>query len=273
VSRYSQLYIERGQRIPDSLRFRNRLAAFFYRLNRDELGHKIRGSIVASIHEDLGCQVPFEGAAHSLPRFIRETEIRDVLDAITIAARVITAALPRGSSPQWQKLVARVFEEENLSYRLGPDDVVHPFIDVEFEVTRAATIAALGGPQFGEARRDFDAALRHLRDGEHKQAIRAMFPAVETAAKVLYPGRFARLDVSAVQRDMSQRLDEKYVGNQPAITAGRGLLRSFEQWIVASQPYRHGQEVQEPTEPPQDLAVAHISTGATFLRWMIELSA
>jgi hypothetical protein len=44
-------------------------------------------------------------------------------------------------------------------------------------------------------------------------------------------------------------------------------------WINAAQLYRHGQEQQEAAEPPIDFVIAHLSAGATYLRWMIELCA
>lgn len=99
-----------------------------------------------------------------------------------------------------------------------------------------------------------------------------MFPAVETAAKVLHPGALARLMPNEVDKYLLPRLEAKYAGNQPAMDAGRALLKAFKEWIIAAQPYRHGQEVTEPAEPPQDFVVAHMSSGAAFLRWMIDLS-
>jgi len=98
-----------------------------------------------------------------------------------------------------------------------------------------------------------------------------MFPAVETAAKVLFPGAFARLMPNEVDRYLAPRLREKYGGNQPAIDAGLRLLASMKEWINAAQPYRHGQEQQEVAEPPFDFVIAHLSSGAAYLRWMIEL--
>jgi hypothetical protein len=68
------------------------------------------------------------------------------------------------------------------------------------------------------------------------------------------------------------KLEQRYKGNAPAIDAGKQLLTSFKGWIAASQPYRHGQEVEDAIEPPQDFVVAHLSAGATFLRWMDEFA-
>ncbi len=182
------------------------------------------------------------------------------------------ARVPDPFFPEWRDFIVRALEEENVAYRIDDDGIVHPFVDSEFAANRAAAVAALGNSRFGEARGDFENAHRHLRNGEYKQAIRSMFPAVETSAKVLYPDRFVGSDVAEIRRYLVPRLRTKYAENQPAIDAGQSLLGGFEKWIIASQPYRHGQQIEALTEPPRELAIAHLSSGATFLRWMIELS-
>jgi hypothetical protein len=146
----------------------------------------------------------------------------------------------------WLSEVNRIFVEENLAYRVGQDGIVHPFIDDEFQVNRASALEALSEPKFGEARTDFAAAYRHLRDGNGKEALRMMFPAVEVTAKVLFPGAFARLMPNEVDRHIAPRMQIRYAGNQPAIDASKQLLAGMKAWINAAQPYRHGQEQQEP---------------------------
>jgi hypothetical protein len=74
-----------------------------------------------------------------------------------------------------------------------------------------------------------------------------------------------------VDKHLKPKLEQRYTGNEAAIAAGRLLLEGLGNWIKATQPYRHGQEQQEPAEPPKDFVVAHLSAGATYLRWMIEL--
>jgi hypothetical protein len=161
--------------------------------------------------------------------------------------------------------------EENMAYRVRKDAIVCPYVDMEFEINQASALEALSDPRFGEARKDFESAYRHLRDGNGKEALRMMFPAVEVAAKVLFSGKFAGLAANGVDKHIRPVLDRRYNGNQPAIDAGRLLLSGMKNWINAAQPYRHGQERQEPAEPPVDFVVAHLSTGATYLRWVIEL--
>jgi hypothetical protein len=70
---------------------------------------------------------------------------------------------------------------------------------------------------------------------------------------------------------MLTKLRQVYANNQPAIDAGTQLLNGIKDWINAAQPYRHGQEVKEPAEPPIEFVVAFLSSGAAYLRWLVEL--
>ena len=218
-----------------------------------------------------GVSVPWHGNYRSFSRFFENSELRDVLDAITLIYACCREKNGQIAS-LWATHVAKAFEEENVGYRVGKDGVVHPFVDAEFDANRAAALEALSGERFGEARHEFEEAFRHLRNGEGKQAIRMMFPAVEVTAKVLYPGAFSRLMPNEVDQHIRPRLEQRYSGNQPAVDAGRQLLAAFKAWINSSQLYRHGQELHEPAEPPQEFVVVHLSSGASFLRWLIELS-
>jgi len=224
------------------------------------------------ITEEQGCNIPIPpNIYYYFDKFFNEIDIRDVLDAITAICSVFSAMYEPHIPKQWISAVDRIFQEEHLAYRVDPQGIVHPFVDAEFEVNRASALEVLGDSRFGEARTDFEAAHRHLRDGNGKEAIRMMFPAVEVAAKVLFPRKFAGLAANEVDKRIRPILDQRYAGNQPAIAAGRLLLDGMKDWINASQLYRHGQEQQEPADPPKDFVIAHLSAGATYLRWMIEL--
>jgi hypothetical protein len=259
--RYSQLYVDRIVRIADSARARRRLWA-----ELRPLAGSILISIYQNIERELGYKFPAgETYTGGVKYFIEQSRIQDLLDGIT----VIFEALQDGR--RWVSFVTRVFSEESLGYRIDGRGVVHPFVDTEFEINLSAALDALNQDRFGESRHDFDEAFRHLSAGEGKAAIRMMFPAVETAAKVLFPGRLSRLMPNDIDRHVLPRLRERYANNLPALTAGKHLLESMKTWIVASQPYRHGQEQEAVTEPPKDFVIAYLSAGATYLRWMIEL--
>lgn len=263
MSRYSQLYVERGRPQADSKRARTRLSGF----STLEVGRSLQDDVWRQVRTELGIVVK------SFDHFFATAEIRDVLDAVTETARVLAAhrRYGIGDTQRWLAGADRIFQEENLGYRVGQDGIVHPFVDEEFEVNRTSALEALSEPRFGEARTDFEAAYRHLRDGNGKEALRMLFPAVEVAAKVLFAGAFSRLMPNEVDKHLRPRLEQRYAGNDPAISAGRLLLDGMKDWINAAQPYRHGQKQQEPAEPPMDFVIAHLSVGATYLRWMIEL--
>ena len=59
--------------------------------------------------------------------------------------------------------------------------------------------------------------------------------------------------------------------NGAALEASKQLLNSWSDWVVALQQYRHADRTAEPSPPPTDLAVALISTGTDFLRWLLDI--
>ena len=273
MSRYSQLYIERGTKKPDSPRARRRLAAWL-----DGVDYPFWPPIYHALMRELGASktLPDSGPRlhkSSIDQFLEQSEVADFLDGITIIFLVLNQPQSDFRATEWRTFARRVFQEEHLGYTIDDGCIVHPFIDPEFQANRSAALEALNDPRFGEARTDFDAAFRQLRDGEGKAAIRSMSPAVETAAKVLCPGAMARLMPNEVDRYFLPKLRQVYAGNEPAIDAGTQLLHGMKDWITAAQPYRHGQDVEEPAEPPVEFVVAFLSVGAVYLRWLIELYA
>ena len=219
--------------------------------------------VARRIEATLGVRLLYSS---SFRRFYDNSETRDVLDSVTIVYNYLKQAGDDFRAQTWRSGVSKILLEEHLSYKIDDLGIVRPFIDPEFDANRASAIEALSEPRFREAQSDFQAAFQHLRDNNGKEALRMMFPAVETAAKVLFPGAFSRLMPNEVDKHLKRLVLERYAGNQPAIDAGRLLLDGMKNWINASQPYRHGQEQQEPAEPPADFVVAHLSAGATYLR-------
>jgi hypothetical protein len=264
LSRYSQLYIERGNRLLDSERFRVRLHAIFEENLEELFGDRIAKAVKAS----QGIDIQSGLRRYLFGRFFRGAEIRDVLDFVTTVFDVVQNATYRKF---WLESIATIFEEEHLGYRVDPEGIVHPYVDQQFEMTQRAAIEALNQDQFRQARTEFEAAFRHLRGRENIQALRMMFPAVETVAKVLFPGAFPRLTSNEVDRHIAPRMQARYVGNQPATDAANQLLAGMKNWINAAHQYRHGAGAEEPTNPPDDLVIALLSAGATYLRWIIEI--
>jgi hypothetical protein len=46
------------------------------------------------------------------------------------------------------------------------------------------------------------------------------------------------------------------------------LVQSLKEWIEACHMYRHAQRDEEPVQPSLDFAIALISSGASYLRWL-----
>jgi len=50
------------------------------------------------------------------------------------------------------------------------------------------------------------------------------------------------------------------------------MFDSFALWVNGIHLYRHGQDDAQPVRPPIDLAIYIMSSGSSFLRWLIELN-
>lgn len=79
TSRYSQLYIERGDRLLDSKRFRVRLGAVF--LHELEESHETIGWWITKVQ---GYPLGYENrGVAAYKSFFKDADIRDILDFIT----------------------------------------------------------------------------------------------------------------------------------------------------------------------------------------------
>jgi hypothetical protein len=243
-----------------------------------DAGRSYEVAFVNAIRTELGVDVPFSGGYWYLEKFFQRAELRDVLDAITVGYRITLTArfeggrlrtVPGNNSSIWLVFVQRIFDEENPYYRVDESGLVHRLIDAEFENNRFSALKALEDPRFSDVKSDFENSFKHLRNGDGKAAVRTIFPAVETAAKVLFPGKIARLMPNEVDRFVLPYFEERYAGNEPALMAARRICACMKEWIIAAQQYRHGQESTEVTAPPEDLVITFLSIGAALLRWLV----
>jgi hypothetical protein len=137
--RFSQVYLEQGAPVRDSVRFRNRIAAHYrqYVYVYEEREQPIR----KAIQRETGAKVPFT-SHYDVAKFFETAELRDVLDAITLTHQTLDP-IHRGVAKEWKDFIDRVFREENLGYRLDLKCGVHYFIDEEFERNRVSTLTVL----------------------------------------------------------------------------------------------------------------------------------
>lgn len=267
--RFSKLYIERGSPTLDSKRLRTRLHGYFTTLmpaaEALRLARLIQNEVGVIISQDLHGNFRWRS-------FFEEADVRDLLDSITLIWMVLRASDHSISTHEkWVQAVRHVMQEENAGYRVDDEGGVHYDVDQEFERNRAATVAALQAARYGAALAAFEDAHRALdRDPpDGKTAIRETFDAIETVFKLMF--NVSRLSGSEVGRYLKPFVQKIYEGNEPAINAANQFLEGFAKWTNAAHQYRHAQNVEEPTPPPVGLAIAMMSTGASYLRWLAEL--
>ena len=93
MSRYSQLYIERGTRKADSPRARRRLAAWL-----DSLNYPFWGPIYHALMRELGTPSVSRDATPKMNKtridhFFKQSEVADFLDGLTIINEVLAQGL------------------------------------------------------------------------------------------------------------------------------------------------------------------------------------
>ena len=112
--RFSLLYLDRSKTLGDSQRFRNRLSAFYW-----EFLHETQQSqIVRAIQLEIGADVPFATYSYSLSDFFKKTELRDLLDSITVIYRALISSGYGNLAEKWKNFIQRSLSEENLGFRI-----------------------------------------------------------------------------------------------------------------------------------------------------------
>lgn len=266
---FSHLYIERGAPEKDSIRFRRRLGSFF-----DKYFSECKYEIEQLLEQECGVEVRYPA---DISRFFNEAELRDVLDFITHIFKYLSSrpAHYRVKHTDWKKFVERVFIEENLGYILDEKAGVHFFVDEEFERNRVSALSCLEEPKYAAVRNEFEKAHSKLDSDpvETKEAIKAIFEAVEILYKLIINAKGKdRLNGAGVRDKIKPIAQTIYFDDPTAIKAADLLLDGLCDWIEACHMYRHGQKVEEPNDPPIGLAVQIVSSGASYLRWLVEIN-
>ena len=268
TTRFSQLYLEKGQPSQDSTRMRNRASAaysgFLFNYSKD---------IVSLIHEETGAKVPFFVSSYSIPNFFEQSEIRDFLDSITLIFVHLNRVRQKDTANRWKSFMSRVFKEENLGYAIDDDGVVHYYVDEEFARSRSSTIAGLENHR---AVKDlFEKAFSFLDSTppDTSSAIKVMFEAVEVLYKhIISDEGKDRLNSRGVLSKIKPLLEATNQSNPTELTASNHLLDALCDWIDAGHMYRHGQKLDEPSTPSVDFTVYYLSQGANHIRFLLKIA-
>jgi hypothetical protein len=263
--RFSHVYLESGKMIKDAVRLRTRLSFAFSALGKwseDEERYFMA---------ELGVEVPYS-YGYDWRRFIRTCELRDALDIVTLAYRLLMDRRRGDMAQKFANEVSRIFAEEGAAYSVDDAGGVHLAVDTEFARNRVAAIASLEGARYRAALTEFDAAFTAL-DGDSpdtKEGVRRTFGAAEALFRLMCP-RAPRLGAKEARDYLGPIVDATHKADATAIRAAQRSLSGLSDWIDAAHFYRHEQGTEEPTAPPFDLAILLISQGAAFLRWLAAL--
>jgi len=261
--RFSEVYLAPKELHKDSPRMRRRIGAAVYRF-----AGNIREELNAEVGTNLGS--PGSRTTDYWPSNFKELDLRDVLDAITVASREIK--LSDGNLAGFLYEVERIFDEEHVCYRVDPEGGVHFRVDVEFELSRVAAISALSKQRYNAVRVQFESAHAALDttplDG--KTAIRCSFFALEGLFRLIFP-KAHQLSGGEINKHLKPRTDQFFADERPALYVAQKQLEALKDWVDAAHFYRHEPGTEEPNQPPLALAVMMVSQASSYLRWLTVL--
>lgn len=271
---FRRLYLRPDSPLPDSPRFRRRLATIV--LTRLFTSFETQSALGEFLALAFGIEVPHwespGGRAYGLEQHFLDAHVHDVLESITAVFQVLARDRSR-QTDAWLYAVRQIFADEHMAYRVDDDCVVHPLVDQAFEAGRVSVIAALAGEAFNAARAHFEDAIASLEEEppDTRGAVRNCFDAAENLFKLL-TGTGQDLTQNNVLATLKPIVDRLH-GSLDATTkshAGR-MVSSFGAWANAGHPYRHAQGDTEIQAPTQSLAVLYLNTGAGFIRWLAHM--
>ena len=255
--RFSSTYLLQPDLLSDSVRMRRRMGALIY---------KEYGSVVQHMNDELGTSLPMRASATSeyWPPAMSQIELRDVLDAVTLLYK-------KNPRQGFLAEVRRIFSEEQVSYSVDPHGGVHFAVDAEFANSRAAGIHALSRDRYSGVRQQFKAAYGALDKipADGKLAIRSIFHANEGLFRLMFPDAH-QLNSTEVNKYLKPVLDRKYATEaQPAGRVAHKQVAQYQNWIDAAHFYRHEPGTEDAAQPPQEIAIQTVSSGASWIRWLI----
>jgi hypothetical protein len=189
--RFTQNYVEKGERQPDSRKARNRIAALISELafssrTPTNTYDYLRTILIRELGEKID----------RFDIFLNKCTLDEFLDTITVISQNIS-----GVKTTFIREADRILNEEHLTYRVDNEGGVHPFVDPEFSRASAATIATLSSARYATALQHFEEAMELLggANSRSKAAIREVFLALETLFKLVAPGSPSKLATKEIE--------------------------------------------------------------------------
>ncbi len=226
------------------------------------------------------------GAYYWFEEFFTTVPIQFVLNSITLVWRFLipeiktlgqqttrTFLYTTPEARAWKDFVERVLREENLGYSLDEQCGIHFFVDQEFEHNRVTVLRGLDAPRYAGVRTAFEDAYKYLDADptDTKAAVRSMFESMEILTKLMVDTK--NLNKWVVENTLKQSVQSLYGGDDVASRTAGLAFDGFAKLIDGLHNYRHGQGKEETVSPPMSFAIYVLSSGAAFLRWLIEIDS
>lgn len=272
--KYSKFYMPPQEYSTDNMKMRVRIGRALYNTGLEIGNHKVGGQIILK----NGIQIPKYKAVdgyvyHNLEELAQQVAVTDLLDIITTIYELLEK--PKDKS-KWIETINAIFIEEGLAYIANQQGEVRFRPDEEFERNRILTLRYLPGVEFSAVLEAFNHAYIEFQSDSNKgkSALRYMFEANEILFKKLAKPKysFQQLNTTNIEKlkqylfvDVLSHLDET------AKNVVMQFFESYKKWVDAMHPYRHGQDVEVYDNPPIDITILALSTGASYLRWLASI--
>jgi hypothetical protein len=275
---FTDVYMERGAPVRDSEAFRHRIGSYFNIKHSDK-----KSDFYNHIKTETGDTIRISSNYYCLEEYFVELPLPKLLNAITLTYRFIFDAKPKlaavaggwvnvsSEAEEWRRFVARALREENLGYVVDQKCGVHFLEDEEFERNRASALACLQKKRYGAVLDAYETAHRHLdaTPPDTKAAVRSMFEALEILVRLFIDTK--NLNKWVVENKLKPAALARCGDDAVTRHAVEGIYDALRQWVDTLHIYRHGQPTQVPVPPSRELAVFVLSSGAGYLRQLIEL--
>ncbi len=266
--RFTFAYRDRSILVEDSTKMRLRIAELLRHIIQRSSDFDA-SAVAGLIRRELGVPV----SAYYTSDLVSAVEAMgrdDFLDMITIMF-VALGGKSNSLAIIWRDQIARILAEERISLRIDDLGGIHLAVDEEFALNRQATIAALNKTRYNGVTDFFDQAYAALdeRPADTRHAVRAMYEAIENLFKLMLAGQASRLGKTEIDKYLKPKMTSLYNGHD--LDSSKLMLSSLSEWVNGMQQYRHAPGATDPSGPPLDLAIFILSSGSSYLRWLLQI--
>lgn len=261
---FNYRYLDRSKVLPDSSRFRVRVAAALT-LTGD---WQVAG--VKALKAQAGLEVPYANWGYDFDTFWKKSPTGDVLTAITVLYRY-SAGAGLVSAKAFRDAVAAALADEHLQYRIDEHGVIHYAVDDDFEVARVVALQGLADPRLKDAREAYESAHKYMNgvQPDTRQAVRRAFEAVEIVARQLVPAH-KNLNANLCKNELKALCVQTLTKDAIEKNVLELMFDGMADWVAALHFYRHGQPESAP--PSVDTAVFVLTSASGYLRLMARVA-